>query len=36
MRPGYGLYALFLGRLEELRLQPAPPDWDGVTTFEEK
>jgi adenylate cyclase len=36
MRPGYGLYAAYLARLEELRLRPPPPSWDGVTAFDEK
>jgi adenylate cyclase len=36
MRPGYGLYTLYVQRLEEKRGQPPPPDWDGVTVFDEK
>jgi adenylate cyclase len=36
MRPGYGLYGVFLSRLQEFRLQPPPPEWDGVTAFDEK
>jgi adenylate cyclase len=36
MRPGYGLYTLYVQRLEEKRRQPPPPDWDGVTVFDEK
>jgi adenylate cyclase len=36
MRPAYGLYALYLERVEEKRRVAPPPDWDGVTTFDEK
>jgi adenylate cyclase len=36
MRPGHGLSALYVARLEEKRRQPPPPDWDGVTAFDEK
>ena len=36
MRPGYGLYALYLERVGERRRAPPPPDWDGVTAFDEK
>jgi adenylate cyclase len=36
MRPGYGLYGAYLVRLDELRLRPPPPQWDGVTAFDEK
>lgn len=31
--PDTVLYALFLTRLAHFRLQPPPPDWDGVFTF---
>ena len=36
MNPGCGLYRSFAGRIAEKRRQPPPPDWDGVTTFDEK
>ena len=36
MRPGHGLYALYVARIEEKRRQPPPPDWDGVSAFDEK
>jgi adenylate cyclase len=36
MRPGCGPYATYLARLEELRRAPLPPEWDGVTAFDEK
>jgi len=36
MRPGHGLYALYVQRVEEKRREPPPPDWDGVTVFDEK
>ena len=36
MRPAHGLYALYLEWIEEKRRTPPPPDWDGVTTFDEK
>jgi adenylate cyclase len=36
MRPGHGLYALYVQRVEEKRREPPPPDWDGVTAFDEK
>lgn len=36
MRPGCGLYPLYVERVEELRRRPPPPDWDGVTVFDEK
>jgi len=36
MRPGEGLYALYVQRVEEKRREPPPPDWDGVTAFDEK
>jgi adenylate cyclase len=34
--PGRGLYAAYARRVAELRRAAPPPDWDGVTTFEEK
>lgn len=36
MRPGCGLYAAYLARLEQQRREPPPPGWDGVTAFDEK
>jgi adenylate cyclase len=36
MRPGYGLYDAYLVRLAELRRRAPPPEWDGVTAFDEK
>ena len=36
MRPGHGLYRLYVARVEEMRRRPPPPDWDGVTAFDEK
>jgi adenylate cyclase len=36
MRPAHGLYALYLEWIEEKRRTPPPPDWDGVTTFDDK
>jgi adenylate cyclase len=36
MSPGPGLYAVYLARLEDLRLRPPPPEWNGVTAFDEK
>jgi hypothetical protein len=34
-RPAPGLYAVYLARLEDLRLRPPPPEWNGVTAFDE-
>jgi len=34
--PECGLYARFLGKIEEHRRVPPPPDWGGVTVFHEK
>jgi adenylate cyclase len=34
--PGRGLYAAYARRVAELRRAAPPPDWDGVTTFDEK
>ena len=34
--PASELYALAAARLEQKRREPLPPDWDGVTVFEEK
>jgi adenylate cyclase len=36
MRPGSGLYSLYMERTERLRREPPPPGWDGVTVFDEK
>jgi hypothetical protein len=36
MRPGHDLYALYAARVEEMRRRSPPPDWDGVTVFDEK
>ena len=34
--PSAGLYGAYLKKIQELRSQPPPADWDGVTAFEEK
>jgi adenylate cyclase len=36
MSPGVRLYDLFLERIEVLRVNPPPPDWDGAYTFQTK
>jgi adenylate cyclase len=36
MGPALGPYAVYLARLEGLRLRPPPPEWNGVTAFDEK
>jgi hypothetical protein len=36
MSPGCGLYAAYLQKIRAMRRQPPPPDWDGVTVFDEK
>ena len=36
MNPTCGLYHVYSERLAEKRRQPPPPDWDGVTVFDEK
>jgi adenylate cyclase len=36
MNPQCGLYQVYAERLAEKRRNPPPPDWDGVTTFDEK
>ncbi|HEV2432322.1 MAG TPA: hypothetical protein VGT43_12510, partial [Burkholderiales bacterium] len=35
MSPPPGLCAVYLARLEDLRLRPPPPEWNGVTAFDE-
>ena len=34
--PGCGLYSAYLKKIQELRRQPPPAEWDGVTVFDEK
>jgi adenylate cyclase len=34
--PDVGLYGAYLKKVQDCRLQPPPPDWDGVTVFDEK
>jgi adenylate cyclase len=34
--PGCGLYEVYLKKIQERRRRPLPPDWDGVTVFDEK
>jgi len=34
--PGRGLYAAYLTKIQDLRRRALPPDWDGVTAFDEK
>ncbi len=36
MNPDCGLYRKFSEKVTEMRRNPPPPDWDGVTSFEEK
>jgi adenylate cyclase len=36
MQPESGLYRKFAEKVAELRRDPPPPGWDGVTTFDEK
>jgi adenylate cyclase len=31
-----GLYDVYLKKIQEKRRQPPPPDWDGITVFEDK
>jgi adenylate cyclase len=33
---GCGLYEAYLKKVQEKPSQPPPPDWDGVTAFDEK
>jgi adenylate cyclase len=34
--PARGLYAAYLRKIQDQRRQPPPPNWDGVTAFDEK
>ena len=34
--PGCGLYGAYLKKVQDLRRDPPPADWDGVTVFHEK
>jgi adenylate cyclase len=34
--PACGLYEVYLKKVQQLRRNPPPPDWDGVTVFAEK
>ena len=36
MDPACELYKVYASRVAEKRREPPPPDWDGVTAFEEK
>jgi len=36
MNPGCGLYRKFAEKVTDMRRNPPPPDWDGVTSFDEK
>jgi adenylate cyclase len=36
MNPTCGLYRVYAARLAEKRRDPPPPEWDGVTVFDEK
>ena len=36
MNPACGLYKKFAEFITDWRRQPPPPDWDGVTVFDEK
>jgi adenylate cyclase len=36
MNPSCGLYPVYAERIAEKRRDPPPPDWDGVTAFDEK
>ena len=36
MNPACGLYEVYAEKVAERRRQPPPPDWDGVTAFDEK
>jgi adenylate cyclase len=34
--PACGLYGAYLKKIQDQRRNPPPPDWDGVTAFDEK
>jgi adenylate cyclase len=36
MNPSCGLYKVYADRVAQMRRAPPPPDWDGVTVFDEK
>jgi hypothetical protein len=36
LRAYRGLYKMYLKRIELMRGNPPPPDWDGVSVFDEK
>jgi adenylate cyclase len=36
MNPGCGLYKVYSDKVAQWRRAPPPPDWDGVTVFDEK
>jgi adenylate cyclase len=36
MNAACGLYKMYLQRIELMRRHPPPPDWDGVSVFDEK
>lgn len=36
LKPTFGLYRIFSGKISECRANPPGPDWDGVTKFETK
>lgn len=36
LEPETQLFAVYLERIERLRAEPAPPDWDGISNFDEK
>jgi adenylate cyclase len=36
VQPGCGLYGVYLKKVQQMRREPPPPDWDGVTAFDEK
>jgi adenylate cyclase len=36
MNPGCGLYGVYLKKVQQMRREPPPPGWDGVSVFDEK
>jgi adenylate cyclase len=36
MNPECGLYQVYVDKVSDKRRNPPPPDWDGVTAFDEK